>query len=55
MIFVRLEGKVRIGAEIDELAWLDLDAEAPLTLTPLVRVYAVPLARAARASAPATR
>jgi 8-oxo-dGTP diphosphatase len=41
---VRVEGVVKLGAEIEELAWLDPQLPTDLRLAPLTRDYVVPVA-----------
>ncbi|HEX9948011.1 MAG TPA: NUDIX domain-containing protein [Allosphingosinicella sp.] len=41
----RLSGEMRLDAEIEEAVWVDPDVGPPLTLAPLTRRHALPLAR----------
>jgi 8-oxo-dGTP diphosphatase len=45
---VRLVGEPRASGEIDELAWIDPEADCGLVLAPLTRDHAIPLARKLR-------
>ena len=45
-----LLGEPAASGEIDELAWLDPDIEAPYPLAPLARRHALPLAREMKAN-----
>ncbi len=42
---LELAGEVRIGAEIEELVWLDPDAPGATPLAPLTRDHVLPLVR----------
>ena len=41
----RLLGEIKLEAEIEEVVWIDPDAEPHLQLAPLTRRHALPLAR----------
>lgn len=41
----RLSGEIRSGGEIEEAIWVDPDVEPALSLAPLTRRHALPLAR----------
>ena len=41
----RLSGEIRLEAEIEEAVWIDPDVEPSVSLAPLTRRHALPLAR----------